>query len=102
MLAMNESAHPRLALLADELPCLLLFMLPLDALVYGKDFVLWSRGWMDRTRDGRVDLGFGLSLVVCPSAIKTCHCSSVAGSDVVCRYPRFSFGSGLVILGGLK
>lgn len=45
---MNESAHPRLALLADELPCLLLFMLPLDALVYGKDSVLCSPGWMDR------------------------------------------------------
>lgn len=45
---MNESAHPRLALLADELPCLLLFMLPLDALVYGKDSVLCSPGRMNR------------------------------------------------------
>ena len=45
---MNDSAHPRLALLADELPCLLLFMLSLDALVYGMDSVLCSPGWMDR------------------------------------------------------
>ena len=57
---MNESAHPRLALLADELPCLLLFMLPLGALVYGKDSVLCSLAGWTVTRDGRVRLGFGL------------------------------------------